>query len=140
MVINQLMVDIEAINYKIHKFETEIEELCSLCGLPRKFSGGERVNTSGHSAPQEKFVLKLEELEEQVKILKDERQVIGDNLMLVIGDKVNLFEKRLIEERLINSKPWNEVTTWQGFSQGHIRRIYREAVTKLLTEDREYGI
>lgn len=138
MTIKEIIKSFEELNFEIFKLVTRKEELLELNGFP-KHATNERVKTSGHNAMAESLVIKLEEIDEKINAINESKEKLTEKL-LVFLEPLELTEKWVVEERLVKGKIWKQISTWQGYSQGHIRRIYRQALNKITNGEREYGI
>lgn len=138
MTIKEIIKSFEELNFEIFKLVTRKEELLELNGFP-KHATNERVKTSGHNAMAESLVIKLEEIDEKINAINESKEKLTKKL-LVFLEPLELTEKWVVEERLVKGKIWKQISTWQGYSQGHIRRIYRQALNKITNGEREYGI
>lgn len=138
MTIKEIIKSFEELNFEIFKLVTRKEELLELNGFP-KHATNERVKTSGHNAMAESLVIKLEEIDEKINAINESKEKLTEKL-LVFLEPLELTEKWVVEERLVKGKIWKQISTWQGYSQGHIRRIYRQALNKITNGEQEYGI
>lgn len=134
MTIKEIIKSFEELNFEIFKLVTRKEELLELNGFP-KHATNERVKTSGHNAMAESLVIKLEEIDEKINAINESKEKLTEKL-LVFLEPLELTEKWVVEERLVKGKIWKQISTWQGYSQGHIRRIYRQALNKITNGER----
>lgn len=125
------------IGRKIKKLETNIGYYRALaCAPTSSVSSGERVSHSRNtSAPFERMVIKIAELEEKLNELKAKQVEYHAEIMSAIETLDNEDYKSLLILRYLNDMEWEQVAANLHVSIATVYRWNRTALRKLIVND-----
>lgn len=112
---------------RIRNLRRELQELLELGTLPQHSdyklpSGNGGIVTSS----QERYLLKIESLEERISKAIDTALEIEDRFLESM-DKLDILSQNLLMERYLTGKPLKKIIRDFNYSEAHIYRLYNVA-------------
>lgn len=116
---------------RIRNLRSELQEILELGTLPErsdyKLPSGEGGTVT---SPQERYLLKIESLEEKISKAIDTALEIEDRFLESM-DKLDVLSQNLLMERYLTGKPLKKIIRDFNYSEAHIYRLYNVAFEKI---------
>lgn len=117
--------------HKIDVLQTEIDNLL-LMALPGGIDySKDKIQTSPSNDQMINYVIKVEELTEQINKLKEESLDVCQNIIELISSIKNDTYQTVLHRRYILMQPWEEIASGMGYSIQWVYLTHCEALADL---------
>ena len=133
--VKQQLEDFNQSKRKIRNLKHELQELLELGTLPKHNNGGMPTAKGGHSSsPQEKFILKVEALQEKIVNAIDDALQKEHNFLESI-ESLDSLSQNLLMERYMQGKPMQQIIKEFNYSEKQIYNLYNKSYRELANND-----
>lgn len=116
---------------RIRNLRNEMQELLELGALPQRSDCKLPSGKGGTvTSPQERYLLKIESLEEKISKAIDTALEIEDRFLESM-DKLDVLSQNLLMERYLTGKPLKKIIRDFNYSERNIFKLYNKAFEQL---------
>ena len=129
--VKKQLEDLNQSKRRIRNLRNELKELLELGTLPKHSDYNLPSGKGGHpSSPQEKYLIKMEELKEKINMAIENALRIEHDFLDSI-DSLDTLSQNLLMERYMQGKSLQKIIREFNYSESHIYRIYNKAFEDL---------
>lgn len=129
--VKKQLEDLNQSKRRIRNLRNELRELLELGTLPKRSDTSLPSGKGGHpSSPQEKYLIRVEDLKEKISMAIDTALKIEHEFLDSI-DSLDELSQNLLMERYMQGKPLQKIIREFNYSESHIYRIYNKAFEDL---------